>query len=120
MSSAASQGVDGPLKELAALYDDAELRSMIEVLSAKSWSRLGGASGRADDRNRRQASVRCGVVSGRLYRLQVGDAVTVSIDGASLPGKIVKVSVIADALPKEFQKAFASMPTTAAKSASAR
>jgi hypothetical protein len=26
---------------------------------------------------------------------------------ASLPGKIAKVSVIADALPKEFQKAFA-------------
>ena len=34
----ASQGADGPLKELAALYDDAKLRSMIEVLSAKSWS----------------------------------------------------------------------------------
>jgi hypothetical protein len=43
----------------------------------------------------------------RLYRLQVGDAVTVSTDGASLPGKIAKVSVIADALPNEFQKAFA-------------
>jgi len=43
----------------------------------------------------------------RLHRLQVGDAVTVSTGGASLPGKIAKVSVIADALPKEFQKAFA-------------
>ena len=36
--SSASQGADGALKELAALYDDAKLRSMIEVLSAKSWS----------------------------------------------------------------------------------
>jgi hypothetical protein len=40
-------------------------------------------------------------------RLQVGDAVTISTGGASLPGKIAKVGVIADALPKEFQKAFA-------------
>ena len=31
----------------------------------------------------------------------------IEIAGASLPGKIAKVSVIADALPKEFQKAFA-------------
>jgi hypothetical protein len=30
----------------------------------------------------------------RLHRLQVGDAVTVSTGGASLPGKIAKVSVI--------------------------
>ena len=38
----------------------------------------------------------------RLYRLQVGDAVTISTGGGrSLPGKIAKVSVIADALPKE-------------------
>ena len=29
----------------------------------------------------------------------------IEIAGASLPGKIAKVSVIADALPKEFQKA---------------
>jgi hypothetical protein len=38
----------------------------------------------------------------RLHGLQVGDAVTVSTGGASLPDKIAKVSVIADALPKEF------------------
>jgi hypothetical protein len=42
----------------------------------------------------------------RLYRLQVGDPVTIRTGGARLPGKIAKVSVIADALPKEFQKAF--------------
>jgi multidrug resistance efflux pump len=48
----------------------------------------------------------------RLHRLQVGDAVTVSTGGASLPGKIAKVSVIADALPKEFQKAFAPIDGT--------
>jgi multidrug resistance efflux pump len=43
----------------------------------------------------------------RLYRLQVGDAVTISTGGGrSLAGKITKVSVIAGALPKEFQKAF--------------
>jgi hypothetical protein len=47
----------------------------------------------------------------RLYRLQVGDAVTVSTGGASLFGKIAKVSVIADALP-EFQKAFAPIDGT--------
>jgi hypothetical protein len=47
----------------------------------------------------------------RLYRLQVGDAVTVSTGGASLSGKIAKVSVIADALP-EFQKAFAPIDGT--------
>ena len=44
-----------------------------------------------------------------LYRLQVGDAVTISTDGASL---VAKVSVIADALPKEFQKAFAPIEGT--------
>jgi multidrug resistance efflux pump len=48
----------------------------------------------------------------RLHRLQVGDAVTVSTGGASLPGKIAKVSVIAGALPKEFQKAFAPIDGT--------
>jgi hypothetical protein len=48
----------------------------------------------------------------RLYRLHVGGAVTVSTGGASLPGKIAKVSVIADALPKEFQKAFAPIDGT--------
>jgi hypothetical protein len=45
----------------------------------------------------------------RLYRLNVGGAVTVSTGGASLPAK---VSVIADALPKEFQKAFAPIDGT--------
>src|SRR5262249_26534646 len=37
---------------------------------------------------------------------------TVSTAGASLPGKIANVSVIADALPKEFQKAFAPIDGT--------
>ena len=36
----------------------------------------------------------------------------IEIAGASLPGKIAKVSVIADALPKEFQKAFAPIDGT--------
>src|SRR5262249_49576253 len=48
----------------------------------------------------------------RLYRLQVGDAVTVSTGGATCPTKIAKVSVIADALPKEFQNAFAPIDGT--------
>ena len=49
----------------------------------------------------------------RLYRLQVGDAVTISTGGGrSLVGKITKVSVIAGALPKEFQKAFAPIDGT--------
>jgi hypothetical protein len=48
----------------------------------------------------------------RMHRLQVGDAITVSTGGASLPGKIAKVSAIADALPKEFQKAFAPIDGT--------
>jgi hypothetical protein len=48
----------------------------------------------------------------RLYRLQVGDAVTVITGGATCPTKIAKVSVIADALPKEFQNAFAPIDGT--------
>ena len=64
--SSASQQADGALKELVALYDDGNLRSMIDgvvgkvLVSPRSVVR----PGRANDRDRRQASVRCGVVSG--------------------------------------------------------
>ena len=61
-----SEQADCALKELVALYDDAKLRSMIDgvvgkvLVSPRSVVR----PGRANDRDRRQASVRCGVVSG--------------------------------------------------------
>src|SRR5262249_12676543 len=64
--SSASQQADCALKELVALYDDGNLRSMIDGVFSKVLvsPRFGGASGRANNRDRRQASFRCGMVSG--------------------------------------------------------
>jgi multidrug resistance efflux pump len=108
--SSASQEADCALKELAALYDDAKLRSMIDGVVGKVLVSPGSVVRPAEPMieivGKHRFVVAWFPVS-RLYRLQVGDAVTVSTDGASLPGKIAKVSVIADAPPKEFQKAFA-------------
>ena len=85
------------------------------VLSAKTWSASGSVVRPGEPMIEIVGKHRFVVARfpvSRLYRLQVGDAVTVSTGGAGLPGKIVKVSVIADALPKEFQKALATIDGT--------
>jgi len=64
------------------------------VLSAKSWSASGSVRRREpmiEIVGMHRFVVAWFPVS-RLYRLEVGDAVTVSTDGASLPGKIAKVA----------------------------
>jgi multidrug resistance efflux pump len=108
--SSASEQADCALKELVALYDDGKLRSMIDGVVGKVLVSPGSVVRPGEPMieivGKHRFVVAWFPVS-RLYRLQVGDAVTISTGGASLPGKIAKVSVIADALPKEFQKAFA-------------
>jgi multidrug resistance efflux pump len=96
---------------LVALYDDGKLRSMIDGVVSKVLVSPGSVVRPGEPMveivGKHRFVVAWFPVS-RLYRLQVGDAVTVSTGGGRrLPGKIAKVSVIADALPKEFQKAFA-------------
>jgi multidrug resistance efflux pump len=108
--SSASQEADCALKELVALYDDGNLRSMIEGVVGKVLVSPGSVVRPGEPMIKIVGKHRFVVAwfpLSRLYRLQVGDAVTVSTGGASLPDKIAKVSVIADAPPKEFQKAFA-------------
>jgi len=98
------------LKELAALYDDANLRSTIDGVVSKVLVSPGSVVRPGEPMIEIVGKHRFVVARfpvSRLYCLQVGDAVTVSTGGARLPGKIVKVSIIADALPKEFQKALA-------------
>jgi multidrug resistance efflux pump len=108
--ASASQQADCALKELVALYDDGNLRSMIDGVVSKVLVSPGSVVRPGEPMieivGKHRFVVAWFPVS-RLYRLQVGDAVTISTGGESLPGKIAKVSVIADALPKEFQKAFA-------------
>jgi multidrug resistance efflux pump len=108
--SRASEQADCALKELVALYDDGNLRSTIDGVISKVLVSPGSVVRPGEPMieivGKHRFVVAWFPVS-RLYRLQVGDAVTVSTGGESLPGKIAKVSVIADALPKEFQKAFA-------------
>ena len=108
--SSASQQADGALKELVALYDDGNLRSMIDGVVGKVLVRPGSVVRPGEPMieivGKHRFVVAWFPVS-RLYRLRVGDAVTIGTGGENLPGKIAKVSVIADALPKEFQKAFA-------------
>src|SRR5262245_49664397 len=99
------------LKELVALYDDGKLRSMIDGVVGKVLVSPGSVVRPGEPMieivGKHRFVVAWFPVS-RLYRLEVGDTVTISTGGGrSLPGKIAKVSVIADALPKEFQKAFA-------------
>jgi len=104
--SSASQEADCALKELAALYDDAKLRSMIDdvvgkvLVSPRSVVRPGRAMIEIVGKHRFV------VVWFPVSRL------TVSTGGATCPTKIAKVSVIADAVPKEFQNAFAPIDGT--------
>jgi multidrug resistance efflux pump len=108
--SSASQQADCALKDLVALYNDGRMRSMIDGVVGKVLVRPGSVVRPGEPMieivGKRRFVVAWFPIS-RLYHLQVGDAVTISTGGESLPGKIAKVSVIADALPKEFQKAFA-------------
>jgi multidrug resistance efflux pump len=102
--SSASQEADCALKELVALYDDGNLRSMIEGVVGKVLVSPGSVVRPGEPMIKIVGKHRFVVAwfpLSRLYRLQVGDAVTVSTGGASLPDKIAKVSVIADAPPKE-------------------
>jgi multidrug resistance efflux pump len=107
--ASASEQADCALKELVVLYDDGNLRSMIDGVVSKVLVSPGSVVRPGEPMieivGKHRFVVAWFPVS-RLYRLQVGDAVTISTGGASLPGKIAKVSVIADSLPKEFQKAF--------------
>jgi len=100
---------------LVALYDDGKLRLMMAGVVGKVLVSPGSVVRPGEPMieivGKHRFVVAWFPVS-RLYRLQVGDAVTVSTGVASLPGKIAKVSVIADALPKEFQKAFAPIDGT--------
>ena len=80
------------------------------VLSAKSWSAPARWCARGEPTIEivgKHPFVVVWFPVSRLYRLQVGDPVTVSTGGATWPTKIAKVSIIADALRKEFQNAFA-------------
>ena len=112
----ASQEADCALKELAALYGDGNVmttasfdrRSKV-LVSPGSVVRPGEPMVEIVGKHR---FVVTWFPVSRLYRLQVGDAVTVSTGGATCPTKIAKVSVIADALPKEFQNAFAPIDGT--------
>jgi multidrug resistance efflux pump len=113
--SSASEQADCALKELVALYDDAKLRSMIDGVVGKVLVSPGSVVRPGEPMIEIVGKHRFVVVwfpVSRLYRLQVGDAVTVSTGGATCPTKIAKVSVIADALPKEFQNAFAPIDGT--------
>jgi multidrug resistance efflux pump len=108
--SLASQQADCALKELVALYDDGNLRSTIDGVVGKVLVRPGSVARPGEPMIEIVGKHRFVVAwfpISRLYHLQVGDAVTVSTGGERLPGKIAKISVIADALPKEFQKALA-------------
>jgi len=110
-----SEQADCALKELVALYDDAKLRSMIDGVVGKVLVSPGSVVRPGEPMIEIVGKHRFVVVwfpVSRLYRLQVGDAVTVSTRGATCPTKIAKVSVIADALPKEFQNAFAPIDGT--------
>ena len=113
--SSASEQADCALKELVALYDDAKLRSMIDGVVGKVLVSPGSVVRPGEPMieilGKHRFVVAWFPVS-RLYRLQVGDAVTVSTRGVTCPTKIAKVSVIADALPKEFQNAFAPIDGT--------
>jgi multidrug resistance efflux pump len=105
--ASASEQADCALKELVSLYDDGNLRSTIDGVVSKVLVSPGSVVRPGEPMveivGKHRFVVAWFPVS-RLYRLQVGDAVTISTGGGrSLPGKI---SVIADALPKEFQKAF--------------
>ena len=109
--ASASEQADCALRELVTLYDDGNLRSMIDGVVSKVLVSPGSVVRPGEPMieivGKHRFVVAWFPVS-RLYRLQVGDGVTISTGGGrSLPGKIAKVSVIADALPKEFQKAFA-------------
>jgi len=108
--ASASEQADCALKELVSLYDDGNLRSTIDGVVSKVLVSPGSVVRPGEPMveivGKHRFVVAWFPVS-RLYRLQVGDAVTLSTGGASLPGRIAKVSVIADALPKEFQKSFA-------------
>jgi multidrug resistance efflux pump len=92
--SSASQEADCVLKELVALHDDGKLRSMIDGVVGKVLVSPGSVVRPGEPMieivGKHRLVVAWFPVS-RFYRLQVGDAVT------SLPGKIAKVSVIADA-----------------------
>jgi len=102
----ASQEADCALKELAALHDDAKLRSMIDGVVGKVLVSPGSVVRPGEPMIEIVGKHRFVVAwfpLSRLYRLQVGD-VTVSTGGASLPGKIAAVSVIADALPKDSRR----------------
>ena len=112
--ASASQQADCALKELVALYDDGKLRSMIDGVVGKVLVSPGSVVRPGEpmiEIGKHRFVVAWFPVS-RLYRLQVGDAVTISTGGATCPTKIAKVSVIADALPKEFQNAFAPIDGT--------
>src|SRR5262245_49954480 len=98
--SSASEQADCALKELLALYDDAKLRSMIDGVVGKVLVSPGSVVRPGEPMIEIVGKHRFVVVwfpVSRLYRLQVGDAVTVSTGGATCPTKIAKVSVIADA-----------------------
>ncbi len=104
--SSALQEADCALKELAALYDDAKLRSMIDGVVGKVLVSPGSVVRPGEPMIEIVGKHRFVVAwfpLSRLYRLQVGD-VTVSTGGASLPGKIAKVIFIADALPKDSRR----------------
>jgi multidrug resistance efflux pump len=112
--SAALADADSAIDNLRKLYDDGRLRVPIDGVISRVIANKGSVARAGDpliELYGEQRFVLGYVPTGTLYRLAVGDEVQIKVGLQTTRGYITRVEPVAQALPREFQRAFAPVDT---------
>jgi multidrug resistance efflux pump len=112
--SAALADADSAIDNLRKLYDDGRLRVPIDGVISRVIANKGSVARAGDpliELYGEQRFVLGYVPTGTLYRLAVGDEVQIKVGLQTNRGFITRVEPVAQALPREFQRAFAPVDT---------
>jgi multidrug resistance efflux pump len=112
--SGALAEAEGAIADLRKLYDDGRLRMPIDGVISRIVANKGSVARAGDpivELYSEQRFVLGYVPTGALYRLAAGDEVQIKVGLQTARGTITRVEPVAQALPREFQRAFEPVDT---------
>jgi multidrug resistance efflux pump len=112
--SAALAEAEGAIADLRKLYDSGRLRAPIDGLISRVIANKGSVARAGDpiiELYSEQRFVLGYVPNGTLYRVTIGEQVQIKVGLQTYRGIIARVEPVAQALPREFQRAFEPVET---------
>jgi multidrug resistance efflux pump len=113
LSSALAEA-EGAIADLRKLYDDGRLRVPLDGVISRVVANKGSVARAGDpivELYSENRFVLGYVPNGTLYRVTIGDQVQIKVGLQTIRGTITRVEPVAQALPREFQRAFEPVET---------